>query len=372
MTDVFPVTQAALLYPEAPGLSFDDLLTAFNADLRQAGEMSFSLGGDTSERFALFTHAGVHATVAIHAGPIDRGAAARAVTSAASLGLPVDVEAVLASHRAHMLISVADGPSPAAFDTPEPVPAELRVDLLARLTRLVAEQAPPEAIHLTAADRMYSARDIAAIEQSDPAPMLIHPHLTGESTSTGGARGYGLRAEGSQVLLGGPVLDVEGIPETMPPRSAHKLACKLLRAYSAGKLRLNDGSRVNTPGGLSLRIRHEDGSDSAPGGSIVASFHGRAPASPQVVAPFPPHQGYLAMRTPPASGPATDGPDISWVPPASGSAASERAQGSSRWMIFVGIGLLLWIGLPLLNIPETVIKAAFDGDPPIETGLPGQ
>ena len=41
----------------------------------------------------------------------------------------------------------------------------------------------------------------------------------------------------------------------------------------------------------------------------------------------------------------------------------KRQAGGSGWMILVGIGLFLWVGLPLLNLAKMAIESAFSDEP---------
>ena len=147
---------------------------------------------------------------------------------------------------------------------------------------------------------------------------------------------------------------------------------KIIEDYDPS-LPLAHGDRLSEKLGTALYVRHLSANAAFPAGRIVVSFSETAPPRTRQTAgqPFLPHPGYAAISG--HSAEAAPRPNDEWTPDRSardrdtdpvglaGLSASprERSGSSPTWMILVGVGLFLWIGLPLLNVPQKLLQATF-------------
>lgn len=355
-------TQAALIFEMPPALDLARLLEDVNAALDEAELPTFEMGPAGTDVFALYRSDTLHATVAVHSGPLGLRGLERALTAPAAEAQIGRFEQALTKGRAHVVIAVGEGPSPVRFDTPAPVAAEIRLKVLARILDCVTAHARPMAAHVCSSDMLYTPEALAAALTGTPeTALLLHPEVLTEQTGPQGEEGRGLILWNSHHLIG-RTLVIEGLPAPVPARVAAKLAQTLIRQSRSGKIRLDPGASLKDAAGTMLRIRHEAPDEADPAGRIVASFWA-APASAggaETAAPFVPHPGYTAFPADPAPAPENAEAQGWTAPGAIPHSRSERRGGASpNWMLWVGFGLFLWIGLPLLNVPKMVIEAAF-------------
>lgn len=353
-------TQAALIYEAPPELSLSALLSEANADLAKSGLPAFEMGPASSAVFGLFTAPAMHATVAVHPGPLGTRGLERALAAETSEARMQQFEAALIEGRAHVVIAVGEGPSPVRFDTPTPVPVETRLKVLATLMKSVMGQARPLAGHNCAADRMFTVQALEdAVARAPEHALLLHPEILPAQTGPDGESGTGLVLFNSHYLLG-RTLVIEGVPEQVPAAVTEKLAKTLIRQACAGKINLDDGASLRDAAGTTLHIRHEAPDQADPAGRIVASFWTGAATDggADTAAPFISHPGYAAVPVEEHPEPTVGREEWSGVEP-SAHLAEKTARTGPNWMLWVGFGLFLWIGLPLLNVPKMAIEAAF-------------
>lgn len=360
MTDPILTTQAALLYRATPDLKFADLLDRLNATLATSGIPPLEDSPLSSDQFALFRNTRLHISVAVHRTPLPAPALRTALAAPASRSKRCDFERLLAQSQAHVVLTVGDGPTPAAMEPVTPAPAAIKLALLNRVIALVHDQAPATAAHLCTNDLFFTPAEIdAAAAQSIPPALVIHPLKADDPARA-------LRLCNSEVLIG-KVLEIHDIPTSVPVSMQLTLANTLITQHVAGALPLEDGDRLEDAVGMALTVRHARPIAAAPRGRIIVSFDApdlaRAPRWEN--ATYQPHPGYTSSRTPPdADAPATM---QDWQPPPRssyrGRVADAAGKSSSNWMLWVGVGLFLWIGLPLLHIPQMVLQAAFSDAP---------
>lgn len=352
-------TQAALIYEVPPEISLSDLLEPANAALSAAGLPVFEVGPAATEAFALFTAPKLHATLAIHNGALGVRGLERALAAEPDNTRLDRFETALTRGRAHMVIAVGEGPSPVRFDTPAPVPVADRLRVLACLMRCVTQIAAPMAAHVCAADRMFTPEDLeTALAEAPERSLLLHPEALGGMIGPEGENGAGLAMRNAHHLIG-RTLVIEGVPEPVPAEVTAKLAQTLIRQAAAGKIRLEDGASLRDGAGTTLHIRHEAPDAADPAGRVIASFWTEpAQKGAEAEPPFVPHPGYAAVPVEPPAAP--EAPADAWASIAPPPHVSERpAKTGPNWMLWVGFGLFLWIGLPLLNVPKMVIESAF-------------
>ncbi|WP_109463785.1 hypothetical protein [Albibacillus kandeliae] len=345
-------TQANLIYASLPGLDFDRILLTLNGLLRRLGMPSLALSPMSSDRFALFSNETLHASIALHEGPLGEAGFERAL--AAPMAEPADIATMLRDNRAHVQISVGDGPTPVAFAPPTPVDITVRVEALQNLIKLVHAAAACKAAHVCSSDRFLMPEDISGFGTALAPAMLVHPAPVGERTGPYGQSGSGMIAHQSRLLIG-KTLVLEGIPTDVPNSMRLLLLDTLLNEHMRGRLTLEDGDRLTEVPGLTLYIRHDTAHE-----QIIASFWSAPPATGSSVPEriFLAHPGYGATQ---GSSDSTESEE-DWLFPetASSRVAAPTSSGAfPSWMILVAIGLFLWVGLPLLNIPQKVIESAF-------------
>lgn len=359
MTSSILNTQAALVYRAPPVIDLGALRARINAELASSGSPALEDSPMSSDEFVLFRNARLHVTVAIHRTPLPTRGLQHALSAPATRSRRTDFAALIAQSRAHVIVSVGDGPAPIPLEPVTPAPPALKLALLHKTVSLLHTQSPAEALHTGANDLFHTAAEIeTAATQAIVAGFVMHP-LAADAPARA------LRMINSELLIG-KVLEIHGIAEKVPVSMQLVLANTLVVQHIAGNLPLEDGDRLEDSVGMGLTIRHARPTAQAPEGRLVVAFDNdglqRAPRWETAV--FTPHPGYSAPLAPPAPA-ALDG-QVEWIPPGAGGyssrvvAAAENR--SSNWMIWVGIGLFLWIGLPLLNIPQMILQATFSED----------
>ena len=379
-----PVTQAALYYATPPELAFPALLEALNQATGDRIRPALMPGDGTTQTFALFTNVAFHATVAILDGAPD-------IDTSDALSLPgAPDRETLRGTGAHVVVTVGIGPSAMAFDPPKPVPVKTRLDVMMTLVTLIAEQARPLAVHLCPSDRLFRPEAILQAARPLPPSLLTRPVQTWpmqtgpvrtcpadthsaqsdpdhadtnpigpdpiDSPGAGHPRNpatpHGLIAHQSELLIG-RTLELSGIPAPVPFSMAVTLAESLLRQAQAGRLALADGDTITSATEAALHVRHAPPDAAFPAGRIVVSFeeHAHCPHHADD-RPYAGHRGYAASR-----GGGT-GPEDAWAPQ-HGLPAPSSGHGSPTWMILLAIGLFLWVGLPLMEVPQRVVREAF-------------
>jgi len=364
MSDTTMKTQAALIFDGVPEVALEEIRIRINKALGKRGYPEFELGSGASDSFVLFRNPQFHATIAIHKTPLGLRGQERAAASPVVREKEADFAQIAQTGPAHILICVGEGPEPLSFDQPAPVETKIKLEVLLTLIRLVMRQARPVAAHLCTSDMFYTADDLdAAFSGGFPPSILVHPVETTKQTGPDGDERPGLILYQSEHLIG-KTLVLEGVPASVPLDMSLSLADTIIRQHMKGTLPLADGDTLSETVGMELYVRHAEPDAAFPGGRIVASFWPSAPDGGAMPGePFPNHPGYAAVPATPGSDTSSgETGDGTWVPPSPGSSyapdgSSKRR--SSGWMILVGIGLFLWIGLPLLNIPKAVLEATF-------------
>jgi len=363
MTDQTLITQAALIYPVAPQLPLASIFEELN-ELDIWPEMTAS--PMSSPQFALFANADLHASVAIHRNRLGGPGFDRALNSEVTKAKPDDFDRILDLSQAHVVISVGDGPTPAAFDKPKPVPVSTRAALLFELIRIVMSQVRPQAAHLCTSDMFYSTEELdKALLQPLPPILMIHP--VPAVSRANGTRSNAMIAQQAQYLIG-RTLVIDAVPDPVPTEMSVVLIDTLIRQHMSGALPLKDGDALAEALGMSLLIRRVPPDADFPAGRIVASFADETEESKmsETAVDFRPHPGYGAVATARPE-PERQGDIPDWTPPEGASvrgssSSTESSKGIPTWMILVGVGLFLWVVVPLLDIPRLAIQAAFSND----------
>ena len=355
-------TQAALIYHSAPDLPFDALLNEINSFLTRRGEPSLELNEVSSDQFALFSNPRLHVSIAVHSTPLGERGLEQAFNAAVTRAKGEDFVHIARNTPAHLRIAVGDGPHPTPFDRPDVVQPRTRLRLMQEVLRLVMDKARPVAAHLCMSDLFYTTEELESALAAAPTPSLsLHPVPTPRIVGPNGRDGTGLIAWQSHHLIG-RTLVLEGIPEAVPLDMSLALLDTLVRENVKGALALADGDELKETLGMALYERHAEPDAGFPAGRIIVSFWPAAPdatiATP--LTPFRNHPGYSAVTAVWESEDDTG----SGASLGSGSlrGSGARQSGSSSWMILVGIGLFLWVGLPLLNLPKIAIESAFSDD----------
>ena len=379
MSNTRMATQAALIYADQPTLNLDEIRVRINKALSKRGYPEFEMGMGSSEQFALFRSSKMHATVALHNGPLGIRGQERAAVNAVTRAKDTDFASIAQNSSAHVLICVGDGPDPVSFDQPAPVDVKIKLEVLLTLIRLVMRQARPKVAHLCTSDMFYTADELEAGFANGFAPsMMLHPIETKPQPGPDGELRKSLILFQSEYLAGKTIV-LEGIPDPVPLDMSLSLAETMIRQHMKGTLPLADGDALKEAVGMELYIRHAEPNAAFPSGRIIASFWATPAETADATAatPFINHPGYAAISASPSSrDDAEDATDDTWSPSSTRSAyVSDKASGkrSSSWMLLVGIGLFLWIGLPMLNIPKAVLEATFSeglGDTEAQPGLP--
>lgn len=367
MSDQVLNCQAALIYGRPPVLAPDELLSEFNGALTALGHQTVAQAPMSSEHFQLFSNDTWHATVALHQTPFSSKGLDRALSSIEWLDQDINYSKILSRSRAHIVVTVGEGPTPLPFETPPPVDVEVRLEIFHTLIRLVTAMARPKAAHFCVPDRLYTPTELdVALTRRLPPQLVAHSIPLPGVVGPNGQKGTTIIAHQSHILLG-KTLIIEGLPARVPLKLGFQLIDSLLTKHLDGGLPLKAGDRIRKSDDLTLFIRHAPPGPACPKGGIIASFWSEPVSSDYLtdVVVFDGHRGYTAISTPKAeiSEPAERESELEWSPAYSGASGVTSSNGKSSspptWMILVGVGIFLWVGLPLLNIPQQIIESAF-------------
>ncbi|MEX0282332.1 MAG: hypothetical protein AB3N13_14205 [Arenibacterium sp.] len=358
--------QAALIYAAPPVFEAEELLSSLNSALVAMGHVPMTLGPMSSDQFVLFSQPKLHATIAVHRAPLGTQGLERALNSARNSKHGFEFQPALEKKRAHVVITVGEGDTPLPFDPPEPVDARTKLETLFRLIRFVTAEARPVAAHFCTSDRLYTPEELdKALTRTLPMSLLVHPSEVRVDQRAGGQTGTSLIAHQSHHLLG-KTLIVEGLPVNVPRKLGQQLVDGLLTKYLEGELPLAEGDRIRKNEDITLYVRHVEPVNACPNGAIVVSFWSEPPRANYLdrQPAFEGHHGYNALAQKPrdtesvsdfAGAEDWDADYISSI----GATSSQRKSGPPVWMILVAVGVFLWVGLPLLNVPQTLIESTF-------------
>ena len=342
MTDTeFPM-QASLVYDAAPRFDFAALTEAANLVLRETGHGALVIKPQSTEVFALFGNDILHATVAIHDAPLRLGGTA---------GEKLSVS------KAHVEITVRSGPDPVAFDKPEPVSVVLLASLLQQLARSVHEAAPCKSMHIAASDRFFSADVFDDLGASLTPHLFLSPEKLTDVVGPEGQTGQQYVFHQSRHFVGRELV-LRGVPAKVPQEMITTLIDALIAQHLNGSVPLLDGDTISGSLDISLNVRHATSRDGR--ACVLVSFW----PEPEGTSPQIPAFSVQTATSPAPTPTAAEYPD-EWSAPGSGaySTAKSTEKGSkSTWILLVGLGLFLWVGLPMLEIPQKVIKSAFSND----------
>lgn len=296
-------TEAHLLYRRAVRFDPASLCAEINAALGQE-ETGLSVAMAPARDAALLSHPDYHVMIGLIRRPVQREAIRDALTAALLRTSGLDIDGIVARHRAHIAIVVGHGPLPAddpgeeATQTAAPLDLRLRV-LKATIDALLTAR-DPLLIHWSQSRMIFTPEEYARGARFDlPLPLAIRPQpFTGNDID--GARPIGIRAEGSAYFAGATIV-VDPAPR--PVETSVALALSMLAAKHAGQLPLDHGDILDTPGGETLYIRREPGDDRDPEGRIALSLSAPAPLPvPQATAPSPAYPGNADRGLDPLNG----------------------------------------------------------------------
>lgn len=255
--------QAALLFDER-----FDALEAAGRDFCRIVELksghAFAALEGASEGFIQYLSAEGHlaASFELVGGPPPlqpfEGALASPVTG---LFAP-SIRDALARARSHVLLEVAhlaadSAPDPAA--APDPLAQfTRRLETLALMTRITADQASPSAIHWTQSDQLLTpARFEACATAGLPGPLHVHPHLFGSAQPGEREPHVGVRSFGAAHWLGREIV-VE--PSALPWQAAYEAILAFLHlATGEGGYVIPHGDTFGShDGGEAFRVLHRE------------------------------------------------------------------------------------------------------------------
>ena len=342
MTDTeFPM-QASLVYDAAPRFDFAALTGAANLVLRETGHGALMIKPQSTEVFALFGNDILHATIAIHDTPLRLGGT---------------TGEKLAVSKAHVVISVRSGSDPVAFDKPEPASVVLMASLLQQLARSVHEAAPCKSVHIAASDRFFSADVFDDLDATLTPHLFLSPEKLTDVVGPEGQTGQQYVFHQSRHFVGRELV-LRGVPAKVPEVMVTTLIDTLIHQHLNGAVALGDGDTISGSLDISLFVRHATSRDGR--ACVLVSFW----PEPEGTSPQLPVFSVQTATSPAPAPIAVEDPD-DWSAPGPGAYSTDNRtdKGSkSTWILLVGLGLFLWVGLPMLDIPQKVIKSAFSND----------
>lgn len=365
MSNQVLTSQAALIYAAPPVFEPDTILMSLNSAIVSMGHAPLTLSPMASDQFMQFSHPALHATIAIHRAPLGISGLERALNAARVARHAFGFQEVIENNPAHVIITIGEGASPLPFDTPDPVPARTKLEILFRLMRVITAEARPKAAHLCTSDRFYTPEELdKALTRNLPISLLVHPIEMRVDQNETGQTGTSVIAHQSEHLLD-KTLVIEGLPPNVPKQLAEQLIESLIGKYLSTDLPLANGDKIRKDAEMTLHVRHSDPLRHCPNGAIIVSFWSAPPHDGYLVNQphFEGHPGYMPLvRKPNTSEQPQDeeASDLGWTPTYMSAVSSEtnpRKSAPPMWMILTGIGLFLWVGLPLLNVPQMLIES---------------
>ncbi|MGB0440618.1 MAG: hypothetical protein ACPGFC_11030, partial [Paracoccaceae bacterium] len=274
--------KAALLYRTLRPVDYTALLAAVNAWMN-ADDMILRHSPSGGETHILFSNPMYHAILSLHQEKIDPDLLETAL-QAPTLGFKnFDYDDALHAHKIHVAITVGDGPM---HVTPEirawmgrmgkhqdvpSFPMERKLIALNAIVQQFIQHDVPELVYWAQSDMVYSPDEVSeAGDMLFPLPLVVRPMPIDGGIDLSGHQTVGVRLEGSERFVGRTMV-ME--PSTLPFAESMGFVMWLTSQRIEGRLTLEHGAGLETPGFPTLFLRHEMPDALDPQGRIVVSQH---------------------------------------------------------------------------------------------------
>jgi hypothetical protein len=385
--------QAALLYDANPELDADRLIDQLNA-LARAHALSGSfkiLRGLTGGNVVALAGCGVHASLSWRDTPLPQENFSLQLSAPINRMKAIDFEALIASHRAAIVINVGDGETLIPVDARRQM-AEMGVgqgsDPLVKATVLhlliqgLARMRAPLITDFLPSQLLLAPVELEAVaDMGLPIPILFHPYPVDGGPDASGRARFGLQAIHSQVLIGKQI-ELEAVPDGVDTALMINLLASLIIEHRKGALPLNHGDVLQESSeDMAIYIRHEAPLSEGEPMRVIVSFDtrasGPAPTAPKPLPPAPPQidaaqQAFqdrvarLKSKGQPETAPATPQPVDEKKPAAAQARPTTGLFKSmdlpvSAHTIKIGAAGLLVAGLYVFN-PGAILQQKFEAE----------
>jgi hypothetical protein len=272
--------KAALLYRTLRPLDYTALLNAVNTWMN-AEDMTLRHSPSGGETHILFSNPNYHAIISLHTERVDSAFLATAL-QAPTLGFKdFDYDDAIGAHKMYVAVTVGDGPM---HVTPEirnwmgrmgkhqettSFPVERKLVALNAIVQQMIQHDVPELVYWAQSDMVYSPEEVA--EASDmlfPLPLVVRPMPINAGIGADGNPNIGVRLNGSERFVGRTMV-ME--PSSLPFAESMGFIMWLTAQRIEGRLMLEHGSGLETPGFPTLYLRHEMPDATDPQGRIVVT-----------------------------------------------------------------------------------------------------
>lgn len=272
--------KAALLYRTLRPLDYTALLTAVNTWMN-ADDMTLRHSPSGGETHILFSNPNYHAIISLHMERVDGEFLATAL-QAPTLGFKdFDYDDAIGAHKMYVAITVGDGPMHVTpeirnwmgrmgkhQDTPS-FPVERKLVALNAIVQQLIRHDVPELVYWAQSDMVYSPEEVA--EASDmlfPLPLVVRPVPINAGIGADGNPSIGVRLNGSERFVARTMV-ME--PSSLPFAESMGFVMWLTAQRIEGRLMLEHGAALETPGFPTLYLRHEMPDATDPQGRIVVT-----------------------------------------------------------------------------------------------------
>lgn len=289
--------QATLLYRTLRPVDFGALVNCVN-DWMGIEDMALAHSPAAGETHILLTNPNYHAIISVVGARVDAAELNAALSAPILVAKSFDYVDALNAHKMHVSITVGDGPMHVTSeirswmnrmgkhqDSPT-YPLDRKLTALNAIVQTLVAHDVPELVHWAQSDMIFTSDEV--LEASDmlfPLPLVVRPEPIFASTGNGEEQ-TGVRLEHSELFVG-RTLVME--PSTLPFPEAMGIAMWLMSQKVDGRLMLDHGAALETPGFPTLYLRHEmpDAQDAQGRIVITQSQPHRYAVAPQyMVAPI--------------------------------------------------------------------------------------
>lgn len=313
--DVAFNVDATALFFSRPKPDMSELITELNSHLSGYPDCHMQMSPLSHEDWWLLSCAQFHIMIAFAAAPSTDARLAPASKAPVCDLRRFDYVQAYDSHQAYLHIEVGDGNAPLPpeartimqeFGESKTCDPKLKMMALHWTSQFIMGHQGVLALHFGPSDRMFCPDEVKECAGQDfPTTLLKHPVPSLPVPGPTGADAYHVRLKNPQ-HLDGPAIALEGIPVSIPLRTAVTLLNTLYSARDKGKVTLSHGKVIKPSAKLALYAREEAARDDAPNGEVVLSFWKQMAVQAKAPAPAPVQSAPAPTPAQPALAPLQD------------------------------------------------------------------
>lgn len=281
MSDATYNVEATALFYARPTPKMGDLLLDLNERFAKDAGCHLSVSPLSHDDWWLLACEHFHIMIAFSNEPAGAGKLDGAVRSPINDLNRFDYAQAVQSHTSNLAIEVGDGNAPLPpearlimqeFGSVNECDPALKLRALHYAAQFIAEHQGFLALHFGPSDRLFCPVEMKAAACEDlPEALLTHPVPSLPEQGPNGSDGYGLALRNPH-HLSGPAVELEGLPVSVPLKTAVSLLATIQRAHKAGKLTLEHGKVLKPSQKLALYVREAVADDATPNGRFILSF----------------------------------------------------------------------------------------------------